>query len=200
MYLGLAEVFTKSLENEASNVRLVAEASEADRWFKEDCNVGLVKQVIDAYRFFSIRQLGNTYAALPITEVTQRTSHDGGDHAETGNYLDYLISTGRLNASVAKPTNDPTSWILRFHESGEEGPLSRTEEQELDDLTQQMAKVHRLMQQIKEADRKLGLSKEYTQELRRARDSKQNGQPDSVDAWSGNAEPAIDLEEDMMAD
>lgn len=199
-YIGLAEIFQKSLENEESNAKLVAEAHEGDKVWAEDFNTGLVRQVIDAFRYYSIRQLGSTYAALPITDVAQRTSHTGTDYAETGEYVSKLISNGQLNASIAKPTENASSWYLRFHESSGDGPQSRSEQQQHDELTRQMAKVQRLMTHLKEADRKFGLSKEYISEQKRTAKGNENGLTGGEGSWAPPPDFTFEHDEDVMAD
>ena len=55
--------------------------------FWQDSNAGLVSQVIDAYRKFSILELEKTYSALTVAEIARCTSSDPDDYAETGRYL-----------------------------------------------------------------------------------------------------------------
>ena len=63
-----------------------------------------------------------------------------------------------------------------------------------------MAKVHRLMQHIKEADRKFGLSKEFINEQKRIQRAKENGELDVGNAWGGPSDLIFDQDEDVMAD
>jgi hypothetical protein len=55
--------------------------------------------VLDAFRRFSILKLENTYLALSIPEIGERTSPDPADHAETEAYVVSLMSSGYLNAT-----------------------------------------------------------------------------------------------------
>jgi len=82
--------------------------------------------------------------------------------------------------------------------SSNEGPLARSEEQQLEDLVQQVQKTEILMEHVKEQDRKLGLSKEYIQNAKRVKSKKgENG--DEAMNWMA-AHTEFDNDEDMMAD
>ena len=199
-YTGLAETFERGIQNEESVTKVVSEAQAADKVWVDDCNAGLIRQVIQAYRLFSVRRLEKTYAALTISDVTKRTSDDANDYAETGQYVIKLISNGELNATISKPSEDPATWILRFANSANEGPGVRSEEQHYDDLSRQMARVKTLMTHIKEADRKYGVSKEYIQEVKQIMKGKENA-PSGEDgaSWAPPNE-AFDHDEDIMAE
>lgn len=157
-------------------------------------------QVIRAFRQFSVLQLGKTYAALTVADVARRTSPDPNDHAGTGEYIIHLISTGVLNATISQPSNDPASWILRFSDSTT-GPLSRTEEQRHQHLEKQTQKINTLMEHIREADRKLSLSKDYIAEAKRAKKSRLNGLEGGAEEspWMMHGD-VYEHDEDMMAD
>ena len=116
-----------------------------------------------------------------------------------GRFITNLIAQRRLNASLSKPGEDPNGWLLRFHELAEDGPLSLSEKEAHDELTRQMAKVQSLMQHIKEADRKFGLSKEYIAESKLRARAKENGEIGG-EQWSAPPETAFDHDEDVMGD
>ncbi|KAG8532483.1 uncharacterized protein KY384_002360 [Bacidia gigantensis] len=166
-HTGLAEVFKYGIDKEEPATKLIAEAQEGNKFWQEECNLGLVRQVLDAYRQFSVQRLGKTFAALPIPEISKRTSWDPNDHVETGQYIIKLISAGQLNATISEPSEDPSTWVLRFFSSSNEGPKARSGEQQFDDLQRQVAKVQTLMSHVRETDRKFGLSKEYISEQKR---------------------------------
>ena len=157
-------------------------------------------QVIDAFRQFSVLQLGKTFAALTVADVARRTSPDPNDYAGTGDYVIHLISTEVLNATISQPSNDPASWILRFSDSTG-GPLSHTEEQQQQHLEKQTRKIKILMEHIREADRKLSLHKDYIAEAKRAKKTRLNGQEGGLDEsnWMTHGD-AFEHDEDMMAD
>ena len=199
-YIGLAEVFEKGIENEEGVTKIVAEAQAAETLWADDCNAGLIRQVVQAYRLFSVRRLEKTYAALTISDVAKRTSEDASDYAETGQYVIRLISNGQLNATISKPSEDPTTWILRFANSANEGPGARSEEQQYDELSRQMARVKNLMTHVKEADRKYSVSKEYIQEAKRNKRGKENNPGGEENSSWAPPNDAFEHDEDIMVD
>ncbi len=197
-YTSLAEVFKNSIDREESAVNLAAEASFGHQLWFEDFNSGLVRQVIAAHRRFSVQHLENTYAALSIADVTRRTSHGAYDDASTGHYVNGLIASGQLNATLTQPSEDPTRWILQFANSPTEGPMARSEEQQYNALLKQTQRVKTLMEHVREADRRLGLSKEFIQEAKKARLARLDGEGGSHP--SGSQDNPFDQDEDMMAE
>lgn len=217
-YEGLAEVFKTSLAEEESAQRLIDEANAGrnvwgpvspttreNHCFTEptltsfqDCNGGLVRQVIEAFRQFSVVRLEKVYAALTVADITRRTSPNPNDYAETGSYLINLISSGKLNATITEPSEDPATWIIRFSD-GTSGPLARSEEQQYEALVKQTRKIKVLMDHIREYDRKLSLSKEYINDAKRRKKEKadhgENGNP-----FGTSGLDTFDQDEDMMAD
>ena len=153
-----------------------------------------MRQVIDAYRQFSVLQLEKTFAALTIANIARKTSPDPNDYAETGQYIVYLISIGKLNATISEPSEDPATWIVRFSDSSS-GPLARSEEQQYESLVKQTRKVKVLTDHIRETDRKLGLNKDYITDAKK----KRKDGPDEGDPWIGHTN-TFDNDEDMMAD
>ena len=120
--------------------------------------------MILAFRKFTVLKLGKTYASITIPDVTKSTSSDPSNVLETANYLQWLISTGQLNASIIQRGSDPQGWILKFCE---EGP-SKSEAQQLRDLKDTEARIQDLAARITESDRRVGLSKEYLEWCRKA--------------------------------
>lgn len=163
----------------------------------KDNNSGLVRLVIEAYRQFSVLQLGKTFAALRIADIARKTSPDPNDFAETGKYVVHLISTGKLNAAISEPSEDPASWTVRFVDPSD-GPSARSEEQEYEALVKQSRKVKSLMTHFQETDRKLGLSKEYIGDAKKNRNNKADGAEEG-NPWIGR-DNLFDQDEDMMAD
>lgn len=158
----------------------------------------MIRQVIDAFRQFSVLQLERTYAALTVADITRRTSPDPNDYADTGEYLIHLISSGKLNATISEPSEDPASWIVRFSDDTS-GPLARSEEQQYEALAKQTRKVKVLMDHIRETDRKLSLSAQYIKEEKKKKKEKEmdGGIPD---AWLPRTNDTFEQDEDMMAD
>ena len=167
---------------------------------RQDFNRGLMVQVINAFRQFSVLQLGKTFAALTVADIARRTSPDPNDYAGTGEYVIHLISSGVLNATISQLSNDPASWILRFSDSTS-GPLSRTEEQQYQHLEKQTRKINLLTEHIREADRKLSLNKDYIAEAKKAKKTRLNDAEGGMDEspWMMHVD-AYEHDEDMMAD
>ena len=144
------------------NPYFIADLPVADHLTRilQDRNIGIVLQVMDAFRRFSILKLGQTYAALTIAEVAQRTSDDPNDLDGTARYLMLMISNHQLNAALTK-AEDVGRWVLRFGASSTTGPLARTEEQLNEEINKQLTRTAILSNHVRELDRKMGLSKEY---------------------------------------
>lgn len=164
----------------------------------QDYNSGLVRQVIDAFRQFSVKKLAKSFAALTVADIARKTSPDPNNHAETGQYVVHLICAGQLNATVSEPSENPASWIVRFSDSTS-GPLARSEEQQFDALVKQTRKVKVLMDHIRETDRKLSLSKEYVGDAKIRRKAKDVDDVTEKSSWMNSDHP-FDQDEDMMAD
>ncbi|KAL9614247.1 MAG: hypothetical protein Q9167_001269 [Letrouitia subvulpina] len=167
-YDGLADIFKEGLDGELAVKRLNAEIHAGAEIWRLEFTTSLVNQIPDAFRRFSIMKLQSTYTALPLCTVTQRTSPDPNDHAETGRYIQSLIASGQLNATLSQPNDNPHSWILRFATSSVSGPQARSEQQMHDELKQEMAHITKLGQHIRNSNRKLALSKEYIEVLKHA--------------------------------
>ena len=105
-----------------------------------------------------------------------------------------------MSATITQPSNDPASWILRFSNSTS-GPLSRTEEQQQQQLGKQTLRIKSLTEHIREADRKLSLNKDYIAEAKKAKKARQNGLEGGGDdsPWITHGD-AYEHDEDMMAD
>ena len=199
-YIGLAVVFRDGIRKEESVANLVEEATAGNSLWTEDCNSGLVRQVLHTFRKYSILQLQSTYAALFISEVTRRTSPDVNDYAETARFVTKLISTGQLNATISKPGEEPSLWVLRFTDAQEKASGKRSEEQQLNDLSRQITKVKTIMSHVQESERKYGLNRSYVQEAKKMKKDAANSGGDG-NAWSGQMDGLeLDQDEDVMAE
>ncbi|KAI4112890.1 MAG: hypothetical protein LQ345_006027 [Seirophora villosa] len=194
-YEALGEIFKDGLAKEQDVRRLNAEIHTGHPQWLEDHNLSLVLQVLDAYRQFSIARLELTYAALPLLIVTQRTSRDPEDHAETAQYVAMMISKGQLNAALDKRSQDPQSWILRFATSST-GPQARSEQEQYEELVEQASRTAKLADHVRETDRKLSLSKEYINWMKQAKN--ESNAPQGEDSSMSSRLPFD--EEDIMGD
>lgn len=119
------------------------------------------------------------------------------DQAEA--YLQSLIDGRYLNARIDRVTNPKELVVLRFFPDLTQGPLAKTEKQQYIELMEQTERTNLLAEQVKAADYRLSLTKEYLEHLRRQnrKSTPNNAGGEAMDVtWDDGAEP----EEDMMAD
>ena len=180
-----------------SLARLRGEIEEGQQFWAQDCNTGLVLQVFDSFRKFSVLRLGNTFAALSIAEVARRTSPDPTDLNETAAYVTFLITTGQLQAVIthSPSTDPPTLPILRFLPSSS---TLKTESQISIDLAMQTAALQKLLKHVGDNDYRLEISKEYVDMLRKLKKQKEQAGKEDGSGFQGAT--FDDVDEDMMAD
>lgn len=157
--------------------------------------MGLVWQILDAFRRFSILKLEKTYAALRIHQVAHRTSPDPTNYEETAVYVTRLISDGYLDAILTQSSGSAETWILRFTGSTGTGPQAQSEQQQYEDLQRQISRTLKLGDYVRAADRRLALHKDYidsARKIQKAKDVGGNGDMVVGDEYPGD--------EDMMAD
>ena len=154
-------------------------------------NFGLIKQVFQSFRKFSVSKLSKTYSSMAVADIAKQTSSDPSNASETAVYLQWLISTGQLNATLTERGPGHRSWILKFEDVIE----GKSEGQQLRELKEIEARVHALSARITESDQKMGLSKEYLEWCRKA-DAKSK---DEVPGVQNTLEELVP-DEDMMVD
>jgi len=158
--------------------------------------MSLILQVLDAFRRFLILRLERTYAAIPISAVAQLTSPQPDNHAETEAYVNSLISSGQLNATLEVSAVPGMGSMLRFATSSTGGPLARSEAQQYENLTQQTTKLAQLGKHIKDTERRMELSKEYLDWVRKNRRNKASAE----NSTSQNPFDGYGVDEDLLAD
>lgn len=177
----------------------VEQGQQEGIWMK-DCNLGLLYEVMRAFRKFTVLRLAKTYAALPIAEVARRTSPNPTDLVEAQQYVTDLINSGELKASISQ--GDPPT--LRFLPAGS---TTRSEAQAQLEIEQRKAKLSSLLELISSNDHRLEVSREYVEHLQRLKKSKDDeekaaakaGQAGKkIEAFGGGIDPFV--EEDVMAD
>ena len=127
-------------------------------------NFGLVKQVIESFRRFSILRLGRTYSSLTLADVAQRTHSDSTKSNEIAGYLQWLLQTGQLDATLEQRGADQGTWVLHFREELQ----GKSEAQQLRELKETQACIQNLSTRVAESDQKLGLNKDYLEWNRRS--------------------------------
>ncbi|KAB8345997.1 hypothetical protein FH972_023049 [Carpinus fangiana] len=174
--------------------KLEAEAYEAQEEFRNAGNEGLVRNVVARHRQLAISKLANTYAVVPFSMVAKLLSISDSDAAQ---YVQRLVQEGLLQASIEQAEGQS---VLRFGEKqGQE-----SEQQLKAELLRQTKRIKELSRYIAEADRRLGLSRDYVEHVSRQRKQKTATQdvPDQEEAMDmsfGGAASEED-EESVMAD
>lgn len=184
----LAEAFTSG-----SMVRLKGEIEEGQSFWLNDCNFGLVIQVYDAFRKFSVLRLANIFAALSLTEVARWTSPDPSDLIETASYSATLIAAGELKATLTQSQDPAIPATLRFlsHPSVPQSELDLHR-----DLQKHRAELETILKHLHDSDHRLEISKDYIEKLRLMKKQKEN---QAKEGASGG--PAVDdFDEDVMGD
>ena len=151
-----------------------------------------MKQVFASFRRFSVLGLGKTYSSMTIADVARQTSPNPNDFSETANYLQWLISTRQLNATMIERGTTHATWVLKFDEELQ----SMSEAQQLQELKKTEARIHNLSARVTESDQKIGLSKDYLEWCRKAEAKMKDEVP-------GNFQDMVDdfiPDEDMMSD
>lgn len=112
-----------------------------------------------------------------------------------------MIAGGHLNATIAQSSDTAKPPVLRFASSAHAGPLARSEAQQYCDLKNQTAETTKLINHIKETDRKLELSAshlDWARKAKRSDEAKENRRNSG-----GELHPMSDsfgVDEDMLAD
>ena len=194
-YDGLAQVFEDSLSRYENASRLVSECQVGHQFWIEDSNAGLVRQVVEAYRRFSVMRLGAVYAAMPMSGVARHISRTPEDLNEATTYISGLISSGHLNASLEHDPSGSEDRLLRFLNSTSKSSAPRGEGQ-FADLVAQVERIKDISGEAQLLDRELGLSKESIQATKKARAGTDSDAPNGMEDLMNEAM----IDEDMMED
>ena len=178
-----------------SLVRLQWEIREGQDFWRQDCNYGLVFEVLEAFRKFSVLQLGETFEAISVAEIARRTSPDPNDLSETISYISDLIARGGLSATLSCPNPFTQPQTLRFLPS----PNSvKSEDQIHQDLSLQSLELQNLLEMLSENDHRLEISKEYIDTLRRMKKQRDQEGKDGKGNGAGGGATDFDMDEDIM--
>lgn len=162
-----------------------ADMDVAGTIWADDGNLRLVKEVALQLQRFRIIDLQKTYAALPVERVAELLELPGPD---TTNLLKNMIETGSLLASLSGNGEafSANGEVLSFHSSEAKLPELRAG---ADDLEVRTGRIEELVRSVREADRRLQLSREFVEWSRRAK--KAGGS-----AGEGDLADVMDLEYD----
>lgn len=139
-----------------------------------------------------VSRLSRTFSAIPVSNIVKNV---GGSVEETAQYLENLIKDGHLNARLEQTDKLEVGIVLRFYLDPTQGPLAKSERQQQQALFEQTLRTNALADQVRDADYRLTLTKEFIENLKRQQ--KRQGAPgDAMDtAWDDGIE-----EEDIMVD
>jgi len=108
-----------------------------------------------------------------------------------------LIKDGHLNARLEETEKSNAGIVLRFFLDPTQGPLAKSEKQQQQALFEQTRRTNMLAEQVKDADYRLTLTKEYVENQKRLSKRQSNNNGDAMDtAW----DDSLEAEEDMMVD
>lgn len=161
--------------------------------YTQDGNSGLINEVLVSQMRTYVSRLSRTYSAIPVSNIANGV---GGSPDEVAQYLEGLIKDGYLNARIEQLDKPTAGAILRFYLDPAQGPLAQSEKQQQQALFEQTLRTNILAEQVKTADYRLTLTKEFTDNLKRL-NKKPGPGGDAMDtAW----DDGIDPEEDIMTD
>ncbi|KAK5061143.1 hypothetical protein LTR84_007685 [Exophiala bonariae] len=178
------------VSNDIEKLRTEIEAGSA--LWQEDGNYGLMVEVYQAFRKFTVIRLGRTFSALPLVAVANKMLADEQDLTETRAYLDSLIAERALHAVVVN--SDDGDQILRFLPPS----VSLMNESEVDTaLSTQTLRLQLLLKHIQDSEHRMETTKEYIEYLKKLKKARDD---DKKVSGSGNGRTTTvdDVDEDMM--
>ncbi|KAH8724492.1 hypothetical protein GQ44DRAFT_708766 [Phaeosphaeriaceae sp. PMI808] len=187
------EALTEAYAQLGNLSRLKVQIKSGTEIWAEDGNTGLVREVLDSQMRAYVSRLSRTFSAIPVANIANNL---GGSSQEVGQYLETLIKDGYLNACLEESDKSNTGTVLRFFLDPTQGPLAKTEKQQQQELFEQTLRTNTLAKQVKDADYRLTLTKEFIENLKR-QGKKQGAGGEAMDtAW----DDGLDAEEDIMVD
>ena len=128
----------------------------------------------------------------------------GSSVEQVSTFVDSLIQKGLLNAQLEANDKSGAGAVLRFFLDPTKGPLAKTEKQQQQALFEQTQRTNLLAEQVKDADYRLSITKEYVEYFRRQNKKQAGG--GAGGGGGGGAEPMDvtfddgDIDEDIMGD
>ncbi|KAF3492041.1 COP9 signalosome complex subunit 3 [Arthroderma uncinatum] len=158
-YEVLAEIF-----RDGTLQRLEAEISIGAGVWDEDNNSGLVRQLPDAYRQFSILKLEKVFAALSIPDMASRVSSESTSTAELEEFVATLIAKGQLDARLVQASDPSGASVLRFGRTNK-AMDPYLEARLWEDLVKEKIRIKSMIKNVARADLKLELGGDYIEGL-----------------------------------
>lgn len=159
-----------------------ADMDVAGTVWADDGNLRLVREVALALQRYKVIDLQTTYAALPVTRVAELMEMEE-DLALL--LLKDMIQSGSLLASLSQDGS-----VLTFHSSEAKLPEQAVEGSE--DLEARTMRITGIIESVREADRRLQLTKEYVDFKRKEKKAGGSG-------GEGDLADVMDLEYDNPA-
>ncbi|ORY57292.1 uncharacterized protein BCR38DRAFT_461424 [Pseudomassariella vexata] len=186
-YTNIASLF------ESDGAQSLKEAVDADAaLWREDGNMGLIREVLAAYQMWHVLNLRQVYTKISIPEIRQQTKS-----AQTGNILDKdedietliqnMVASGMLDG-ITEKHDDGTKFLTFLPPS-----TALSEQQLAAELAQTATRLKNLQPVFKSTGERLGTSKEYVRHL--VKDQRRGGDKDN-DTMMG-FDKQVD-EEDLM--
>lgn len=161
----------------------------SDRW--QDGNTGLIQLLFERIPRFQILSMQETYSAVPLSTVSSWLNMSPDNlHA----FIERMVSEGILNADINLSGNEP---VLRFYSNQSTGPLAKTEKQYTQELIEQTRRTNAMAEYVKMSDRRLNLTKEYVEALRKR---SKRGDENGMAATGEPLDDPVGMEEDIMMD
>ncbi|TID22208.1 cop9 subunit 3 [Venturia nashicola] len=158
-YEAVAEAFA------ASNLlKLQAEIAIASQEFSDDGNAGLAQQLLQYLPRFQLAAFQKTYSALPLSMVANWLGQTS-DNAHA--FIEAVIAEGGLNATIELRDGASQEPVLRFFPDRASGPLAKSEKEYNAELINQASRTNAMVGFVKMADRRLVLTKDYVDGLRK---------------------------------
>ncbi|KAJ5888824.1 hypothetical protein N7495_008865 [Penicillium taxi] len=185
-YIDFAQAFISS---DYKKVEAQVQASQ-DLW-TADYNMGLINQVLVAFKKYSLIKINKTFAALTVSEISEQLSWLPDDPKGAESSIASLIMSGALNAVlVHRPMADT---MVRFINETTSPRLSHEIETQ-DRFKGESQSLEALMRGLTEINHSLGLSDAYVDGL----ETSQHMEEDRAMTTMTNI--GTDIEEDLMVD
>jgi COP9 signalosome complex subunit 3 len=118
---------------------------------------------------------------------------------QVSTFVDSLIQQGLLNARLEANDKSGAGAVLRFYLDPTQGPLAKTEKQQQQALFEQTQRTNALAEQVKDADYRLSITKEYVEYLKRQKKKNAAAGGGAADAMDVTFDDG-DMDEDIMGD
>ncbi|GAB7348375.1 hypothetical protein MBLNU459_g6812t1 [Dothideomycetes sp. NU459] len=175
--------------------RFAAEVDAGASVWDEDANTSLVNEVAESVRRYRVIDLQKTYSALSVERIAVHLSLSA---ASTTALLGTMIRDGHIQATLPQ-THDASPPVLRFLSHDPNSPTVGLDQDRI--LQAKYAQIDELSRHVYDAERKLAVTKEYIDFVRRNKRAEGAGAPGYEDPMEEVFDNIPgDPDEDMMSD